>query len=82
MLQLMMKLTLACFIILVSLIENPQKQLFGVETLFMLGIICDPNRTSGKIKLTPSAYSHTTVLLVSSLNFSQADSIRGEFTVM
>ena len=29
-----------------------------------------PNRTSGIIKLTPPAYSHTTVLLVSSLNFS------------
>ena len=28
------------------------------------------NRTSGKIKLTPPAYSHTTVLLISSLNFS------------
>ena len=28
-----------------------------------------PNSTSGKIKLTPPAYSHTTVLLVSSLNF-------------
>jgi len=27
------------------------------------------NRTSGKIKLTPPAYSHTTVLLVLSLNF-------------
>ena len=29
-----------------------------------------PNCTSGKIKLTPSAYSHTTVLLVSRLNFN------------
>jgi len=29
-----------------------------------------PNCTSGKIKLTPPAYSHTTVLLISSLNFS------------
>ena len=29
-----------------------------------------PNRTSGKIKLTPPAYSHTTALLVSNLNFS------------
>ena len=29
-----------------------------------------PNRTSGKIKLTPPTYSHTIVLLVSSLNFS------------
>jgi len=28
-----------------------------------------PNRTSGKIKPIPTAYSHTTVLLVSSLNF-------------
>ena len=28
-----------------------------------------PNHTSGKIKLTPPAYSHTTVLLISSLNF-------------
>ena len=28
------------------------------------------NRSKGKIKLTPPAYSHTTVLLVSSLNFS------------
>jgi len=28
-----------------------------------------PNRTSGKIKLTPPAYSHTTLLLVSSLTY-------------
>ena len=28
-----------------------------------------PNHTSGKIKLTPPAYNHSTVLLVSSLNF-------------
>ena len=27
------------------------------------------NSTSGKIKLTPPVYNHTTVLLVSSLNF-------------
>ena len=32
----------------------------------------EPNRTSGKIKLTPPADCHTTVLLISSLNFSQA----------
>ena len=44
-----------------------------------------PNRTSGKIKLTPPAYNHTTVLLVSSLNFdllAEADCSRGEFTMM
>ena len=46
-----------------------------------------PNRTSGKIKLTPPAYSYTTVLIVSSLNFSllylfEADYSRDEFMVM
>jgi len=43
------------------------------------------NHTSGKIKLTPPANSHTTVLLVSSLNFgllTRADCSRGEFTVV
>ena len=44
-----------------------------------------PNRTSGKIKLTPPAYSHTTVLLVCSLTLVyllEADRSRSEFTVM
>ena len=36
-----------------------------------VGLKCDiPNHTSGKIKLILPAYSHTAVLLVSSLNFA------------
>jgi len=46
-----------------------------------------PNCTSGKIKLTPPAYSLTTVLLVSYLKFGlltilEADCSRGEFMVI
>ena len=41
-----------------------------------------PNHKSGKIKLTPPENSHTTVLLVSSLNFSLPNCSRDIFTVM
>ena len=36
-----------------------------------------PNRTLAKVKLTPPAYNHTTVLLVSSLNFGLLTQVAG-----
>ena len=38
----------------------------------------EPNRTSDKIKLTPPAYSHTTVLLVSSLTLVYLLNAKGD----
>ena len=42
-------------------------QLYAYGTTFATET--NPNHSSGKIRLTPPAYSHTTILLVSSLNF-------------